>query len=710
MSAEWTITNPSGSGTSTLAELNLSGITVNFRILGVSTLQATSTRGFDTADTWWDADDLVTLYRDGLPFFQGRVQESPRSASDAAESRSLDLVDAWQDLEDVIYQETWGIGSGSVLYPRCILGLNSAGANIKTGEQIEEVIDYAITQGAALQKGAIDDGVQLWPSESRNQSCDTIIRGQLRFHPDWAAWLDHSTSPPTFHARAKSALNAVAFDIEDETLSDFNFAEVVRNVPLGVRIIYESASTIDGEVYRNAYIDTAGVTTGRRVMQATLDLEGIQMQTQKSRIETRTLPTNAATMTAYFKAKWPELADMPDAAFSWANVSFSLVPEGTQPSPINPNATRLSKTTAADLPRELVRGSVEDWMRVKVGKVLVTYDLEIIGSPNAAQRKILDHFAGEKKTFSVTATNATTKIYKGITSFSAGEGRPIGLAASIFAAATEQQHEGSITLTLDEVSGTRYHGNKISVVNGENTVMPASIIYGASHNLDNGSTTLEFGPLPYLSAGDFLELQRLLHRRPVTWMSPEERTANTIGAEGKPSSKGDTVTGYDHSETLVPPGGGGGEPPVLPFALSVSQDGEIYNWRVSSVYSTITDGTNGDNLSVENFDADFAFTGEKWVVVEAAVTDLSVGTLEVLAVDDPEEVALDESTPPAQNKVRLLIGKVNVVESVPVREQYRFDAARLTYGFLNGKIIRVFESCHVHPDYTPPDPEPEPEP
>lgn len=144
----------------------------------------------------------------------------------------------------------------------------------------------------------------------------------------------------------------------------------------------------------------------------------------------------------------------------------------------------------------------------------------------------------------------------------------------------------------------------------------------------------------------------------------------------------------------------------LPFKLTAFQDGETYHWQVSSVLSTITDGTNGSNLSIANLDTDNAYSATKWIVVQATVTDLAVGSLSVTAVDDPDEVGLDSSTPPEQNTIRLLIGKVSIVEDAPVSEQFRFDAARLTYGFLNGILVRVFESCHVHPSYAPTSPEP----
>jgi hypothetical protein len=570
----WTITHPSGTGTATLAALGISQATVDFRVMAISTAAFPVARAIDSAATWWAADSLVTLYRDGTPYFTGRVQETPASAIGDAETRTLILADAWQDLEEITYREPWAIGGGTFLYPRAILGRNSAGAAIKTGAQIAEAVAYAITQGAALQVGTIDEGLQLWPSEVRNVSCESVITGELRFHPDWLAWIDHSTSPPTFHARAKTALTALPLDIADDIVESHSTARVERNVPRGVSIVYESANTIDGEVFRSGYIDEAGDTTGRRVIRAMLDLEGMQAQFQKTRIQTRTLPTDAAAMTAYAKKKWPELAIIPDAWFDFSGFSIALAPEDTHPPPINPKAERLTVSATTQLPRELVSGSIEDWMKVRVGRVVIKYDLRFNTFGDAAQEAVMSNFTGTGKTFSVTATNAVTKTYTGCSSFTEGEGAPVGLAAAFLAAATEPQYQGSVTTVADEVPAGRPHAKLLTLALGATELMPGAVIHSASVDIERGSITYEFGPLPYLQPGDFLELQRILNRRRPTWMSAQERAANTLGSTEAAGSRGDTVGGYDTPQTIVPPGGGA-EPIAHAFYLETSSDGNV---------------------------------------------------------------------------------------------------------------------------------------
>lgn len=893
--AEWTITKPGAVGTEALDVLGISSPSVNFRAMGISTAALTVDRDYDSTDPWWAADALVTIYRNAAPYFTGRVQETPSTNGAASERRMLNLSDAWQDLEEIIYQEPWPIGSGTALFPRAILGRDSAGALITTGQQISEAVAFAISRGAGLQIGTVDSGMQLWPSEVKNSSCESVISEQLRYHPDWTAWIDHSTFPPTFHARALANLDAVTVDIAGSEVEAFGFSKLTRNVPNGVRVIYESADTIDGEVMRNGYEDTAGDISGRKVMMATLELEGMQAQFQKSQVETLDLPDDGddAGARAYLKKKFPALAMVPDASWAVANFSKTLVVEDplTLPPPICSKAERLAVADVEDLPRELVRGSLAEWMRKKVGRVTLKVDFLVNPAMNEAHRKIFAGFEGESKTWTVTATNATTKTYKGISSFTEGEGRPIGLAAAIFSAATADQYEGVVTVAKAEVDATRWHGKKLVIIDGINTLMPGAIIYSGSADIEAGSVVVDFGPPPYLSAGDFLELQRMFKRRPVTWMSAQERTSNKLGADDSAGSLGDTVDGFDAPDTVTPPGGGGGKTPVPfwpeisgnttdgfklkmvpgyvatrkmgtadaadnlavgsiptaltvaigdkmwvtatesvtgeisspvfakgstwqpstapklkggsddqvgvagtriwrlcevisdgadgakmtvwrtgiiehfaarahenavtsvstgearilkeydlgkkqwlhrilrvesgstdkleitesgdyidfkiladsgggssgPFLISVSKVGADCKWQVSSAGSTITDGTSGDSLEISTYNSPATFSATKYIVVEASVTALAVSSLNIAAVDDPDEVGM-AGTPPEQDMIRLLLGKVSIVDGTPVAQQFLFTAARLTYGFLDGKIVRVFEAAPSHED------------
>ena len=81
------------------------------------------------------------------------------------------------------------------------------------------------------------------------------------------------------------------------------------------------------------------------------------------------------------------------------------------------------------------------------------------------------------------------------------------------------------------------------------------------------------------------------------------------------------------------------------------------------------------------------------------VSSLVVTSLEVIAVDGEDaaladEVSLDGSDD--QDEIRLLLGIVTEAKGEHSKTQHYFTAARLTYGFLNSRLVRVFESAPTH--------------
>jgi hypothetical protein len=462
------------------------------------------------------------------------------------------------------------------MLPKVILGLgyNSGTSQwepITVGRQVTDILTYAISVGVDLQVGIIPDGEILLQSEATNAMCAELIRGVLRLHPDWVPWIDHSTTPPTFHVTPVSdvgeeededyvaGLAEVSVPL-DGTVAVAGFSCVKRDdmLPLSVRTAYEYASTIDGEVYRAVSIDkwpTDGPDGGPRVLSSVIHLAGMKMQIQKSRIQTRTIPTDEthAAAKSWLKLHFPQITAVPDANFDVNSLTLFLIPDDGEdfPPPINPEAVRLAVADATDLPRELIRGAVEDWMRVKVGKVSVRASISKTGTTTAAEEKLM----GTLGPIEVTATNATTKTYKGVSQWAAAEDLPTGISQAVYEAIhASMPHQGFVSLIGVDLGATRYHGKAINLTESAETewATMAAPVHSVDWDAETGVTKISFGPIPRLAPADFLELQRMFRSRPVTWMSGGERGSDTLGGDGSPSAKGDTVGGHDH------PGGGGG--------------------------------------------------------------------------------------------------------------------------------------------------------
>lgn len=555
MSVVWTING------STPAALGLELVGGSFRTGAPGEVTFRRVAAFDAAPLY-SYGDTVSIVRDGTQFFSGKVASRPVYGRAASEGQVVRIVDAWQDLEDTIYQEPWAVGVGSVDFPIAILGIDDLGDAITTGDQVEAAINYAITAGVDLQLGTVPAGLPLWPAEVRNISVAEVLRISMRLHPDWVPWIDHATTPPTIHVTPRA-------DMTEKTVSvagagDVDSFEIERRddlKPDAVIITYQTASIIDGVTYRSTIKDkwpAAGPDSGPRVMSALVELAGGQMQFQKSRIQTRTIPTaDGDAAKNWIKLKYPHLKDVPNADIDIVSFSSTLLADAeTLPDPINPRATRLVPSTVGDLPRELVRGTIEDWMRVKVGRVRL--DIVIQPDTGAAGASVLAIGKGCPP-LTIVATDAVTKIYKGVTHWVAPEAAPAGIAQAVYEALESYQYQGSVTLVREDVTADVWHGRKLNILGGlgEWITMDAAI-HQSSFDIDSGTVTLTFGPAPYLAAEDFLELQRMLRGRQPTWMSQEERTSNELGATDDPGSKGDTVAGFDIPETIMDPGTTGG--------------------------------------------------------------------------------------------------------------------------------------------------------
>lgn len=618
MSVLWTING------STPAALGLEIVGGSFRTGAPGEMTLRRVAAFD-ATPLYSYGQTVSLVRGDTQFFRGKVVSRPVYGRPASEGQTIRVMDAWQDLEDTIYQEPWAVGTGSVNFPIAILGLDDEGDPLTTGEQIEAAINYAISAGVDLQLGTVPAGLPLWPMEVRNISCAEVIRISTRLHPDWVPWIDYATTPPTLHVTARAAMTEKSVSVAGE--GDVETFDIERRddlKPAAVIITYQTATIIDGVTYRDTIKDkwpSGGPDAGPRVLSALIELAGGQMQFQKSRIQTRTIPDDESGVKAWLKLKFPSLAAVDDADMDVISFTPELIAETeTLPDPINPLATRLSVADVDDLPRELVRGTIEDWMRKKVGQVHISFVVEADpGASDETKAAIASLPTGT----TITATNAVTKIYKGVTQWVAPEAAPAGIAQAVYEALETYQFQGSVTLVKEDVTADVWHGRKLNIGGGlgEWATMDAAI-HQSSFDIESGTGTISFGPAPYLAAEDFLELQRMLRGRQPTWMSQEERISNELGATDAPGSKGDTVAGFDQPVTIHDPGGGTAEDGdgwhgtvnieyKLPPAITLTQPNllfEISNGRITNVTlspvglgSTSGTGTVGDPGAIIHF-------------------------------------------------------------------------------------------------------------
>lgn len=603
----------------------------------VSTVRLERVSNFDAAEAF-AYGTAVTITRDGTAFFKGKVRAIPKHADGGSEGQSYIIEDVWADLERLTYQEPWAIRqtdyTGTAYSPTVILGLNSAGTRIGVGTQIQDVIAFAEDAGLDLTSGGIPAGMLLWPSEVVGMSCAEVIRTCLRFYPDWIPWIDHTNNPPVLNVTPRA--DATARTLAVTACEDFSVTKTQDRVPDGVRICYMTAASIGDEVYRSMSVDQAprpgGLSdaawaailvapAGPGILTTTVELAGMKVQIQKQQVQTRAIPTSddfGTTAKAYLKKKFPFIADIADANFTVADWTRTVVTDTEETiDPIDSKMARQLGTTLAHMPRELVKGNVAEWMRRRVGKITLNFSLGVGGGATSAEAKLL---AKIPTSFTVTGTNAITKIYKGISSYEAGDARPTGIALAYYNTLLAGCYfEGSATLTESDVGATRWHGSKLHLSGGvsEWATMGAPI-HTVDWDLVSCQTTLNFGPNPDYSVQDFVEFLRLLNKRPYSQFTTAERTGDGLGSEGGVSARGDSVGGFDIPETTF--GGGGGLNANIQIAAWYeSSTGTIYRGDpAEDTWLVFRDGSLIANVSAEPADTPAGLVSKRVVNITEA--------------------------------------------------------------------------------------------
>jgi hypothetical protein len=134
-------------------------------------------------------------------------------------------------------------------------------------------------------------------------------------------------------------------------------------------------------------------------------------------------------------------------------------------------------------------------------------------------------------------------------------------------------------------------------------------------------------------------------------------------------------------------------------------------FKVSSERSTITDGTNGPAIDFSPTSTEWAsgalkfdtlsaaITDDTWVVLEAEVSQFFVISNWTFAAkttaEDAKEVGFndpDPGDPVFQNKLRLIIGKIEFEDDVPSVTQATTQPQTLTLDFVNGYIVHAFRT------------------
>lgn len=483
-------------------------------------------------------DDGVASY-----WFLGRVTSIPRDGESKAESQSMTISGPWDWLEHTIYRQGWQERAGLLYKARVVLYQAANGTSCTTGAQISDALSWGISGGAPAAVGVIDAGFYLPMDERVNIMCSAAICEALSYQPNLACWFDYSQRLPVFHCRDRFSLAANSVAVADV----FNKIKIDSRQDLqvpAVAICFERTDSLDGADQHYTSIQYAPVVAGETAVQtqarlslvdvvwAAFDLQGGATQMAKADIEVEDFP-DSYTDKDWWKARVPWLV-----AYDDANITLA-------------NGQRMGDS---DLESILVSGTVEDWMSQSAEPERICVDVSILVKDGAGV--VLEDFK-RPVTLWVTATDAETGSYSKVISFDSGELEPPGVAAGIYAAWSALHYEGSIVVEELECAGIYSPGTVINLTGGvaEWTGMNAMVIR-STEDVDQGTTTVEFGPIRWMDVNSLVGLFRATRFRRFAFNANYRTSGSGTQDFSASSASGDTPVaqaqaGHDSTRVKV---------------------------------------------------------------------------------------------------------------------------------------------------------------
>lgn len=276
--ANWTLEkNYSGSRVS-IASLNVTALVVAKRSLAVSEMTINIAKQSMYDANLYAYNDVVTLWRNEVRWFEGLVTTMPKTGSAQDESHRYVVSDNWNRLQRIIYQQpfvlkstdfTTLIGSAS---SHVTLGQDEWGNRIGTTVQIEKICNFGgvpVAPGLpTLNNSFLQDG--------RDMTCADAVRRMIALTPDCVSWFDYNAGTyPLLVLRLWAGCSAVDLDLNDKNLIE-SISDITPRWDLKINgVVFTFLTTemdTDGVPWVRENRQTAGATTGYDVVFATVDL------------------------------------------------------------------------------------------------------------------------------------------------------------------------------------------------------------------------------------------------------------------------------------------------------------------------------------------------------------------------------------------------------------------------------------------------------
>jgi hypothetical protein len=431
------------------------------------------------------ANAPMKIFNDGNKWFDGIVTQTPLHCSSNDEAYEYELSGAWWYLENLIYQQAWKepvdpMDDSPTLYnvykSRVILGLDVSGAMITIGQQISDVIGYAISCGVNLAMGDIHIPVNIPLDECKDLSCADVIRRLLRWVPDTICFIDYGPSVPKISFFRRSQMPSATLNVLSH-VQEFSIQPRYDLQVPAVVLKFETTNSVNGKAWKESVQQRYPENSTGSELKAlvlTINLEGSKANYVVQSITTAAIETSSV---AWWQAHVPGLINIPASNISIGNVSRS-----------------------STLPNELISGTVASWMDKTAETDIVRCKISYANADEA----VIDREVAIR----ILATDATTGTYKNLLSLTTAESIPANLAEQIYNSVNPLQYDGTIVTVSAEVSQD-FFGKTLNITGGQ----PAwetmhAVVQEVVEYLDSGKIFIKFGPTKHLGAADLAELTR----------------------------------------------------------------------------------------------------------------------------------------------------------------------------------------------------------
>ncbi|MGZ0657106.1 hypothetical protein ACWPKS_15995 [Coraliomargarita sp. W4R72] len=555
----------------TFSELGLSGLTCAAQTQSSAGVAFTQSTAYDS-DPIFAYLEPIKIKRDGVLWWQGICMSPRRTGSGSAESISYTARNPWFQLEQVTFKQLFtryiGLVPVATYVPRLALGTDASGNRINSGEIISEAVEYAITEldtDAMLQLGTVDVATEIPYDSLTSLTCAEVIQRCLRYNPDVVDSWDFTTTPPTLNLERRANLASQTFAIDDVIIQQNSINPRNDLQKLGVSITYERTDTVGDAEQVVILTDTAGdIASPQQRLDLYFNLDGSTQQIIEQSVVSKTIN---ASSSSWWKAKSVKLQ----------GATGITVTDGEVEAIVNEDEE------STDYTKELISGGVAEWMGgVGVWPQAVTAKISYTDKDGVSH-------TSEKFRLQVQGTNANSATYRTTGAFDAAEPTPTGLAADLLASYSVLHYEGSLTLAQEEVPVGPHLNKTVNISGGRSewATMEAQV-YSVSYDIDNGQTTISFGPAKHLAADDIYQLQRNVRTRKSTNGSVRVSTggntrnlsnsyANTIAES---DGGGDTGVGIrvikKDDDTVTVTEGSVGMATLTELTLSASDGDEVW--------------------------------------------------------------------------------------------------------------------------------------